>query len=55
MRRRRLGVTVMAALLMSGSSLVAQTFPVDDPVLQQIWQEGMEDYQVYGIAQTLIG
>lgn len=36
------------------SALPAQTFPTDDPVIQQIWQEGMERSQVYPLAQALL-
>ena len=34
----------------------AQTFPTDDPVIRQIWAEGMEEEnsQVYGLAQALL-
>ena len=36
-------------------ALEAQTFPTDDPVIRQMWQEGMEDgSQVFDLAQALL-
>lgn len=34
-------------------ALGAQQFPVDDPVIKAIWAEGMENSQIYPLAQTL--
>lgn len=42
-----------AALLFLPQALGAQQFSVDDPVLNAIWAEGMENSQVYTLAQTL--
>jgi hypothetical protein len=45
------------ALLVSGTVVTvadAQTFPTDDPVVQQIWAEGMENSQTYALAQALL-
>ncbi|MCK5651964.1 MAG: hypothetical protein KAJ42_11330, partial [Gemmatimonadetes bacterium] len=28
-------------------------FPTDDPVIKQIWEEGMENSQIYMLAQVL--
>jgi hypothetical protein len=35
-------------------ALTGQTFPVDDPVLEAMWQEGMENSQAYSLAQVLM-
>lgn len=43
------------ASLATAPALHAQTFPTDDPVIRQMWQEGMEDgSQVYTLAQVLM-
>lgn len=46
----------LAALtLASAPALQAQTFPTNDPVIRQMWQEGMGDgSRVYPLAQTLL-
>jgi hypothetical protein len=45
----------LAALLAAGPArLAAQTFPVDDPVLRQIWAVGMDSSQAYRLAQILL-
>ncbi|UCF18940.1 MAG: M20/M25/M40 family metallo-hydrolase [Gemmatimonadota bacterium] len=36
------------------SPVEAQTFAVEDPVLQQMWQQGMENSQAYQLAQVLL-
>ena len=41
------------ALLVAPLGAVAQSFPTDDPVLRQIWDEGMDRSQVYDLSQTL--
>jgi len=52
MLKRRLSV-LSAALLILPGVLGAQQFSVDDPALKAIWVEGMENSQVYNLAQTL--
>lgn len=42
-----------AALLFLCLPLGAQEFPVDDPVIQAIWEEGMENSQAYDLSQVL--
>ncbi len=37
----------------SPASLEGQTFRTDDPVIRQMWEEGMERSQVYPLAQVL--
>jgi len=50
--RRFLQAWIGVALLLP-QTLFAQQFPVDDPVIKAIWDEGMENSQIYGLAQTL--
>jgi carboxypeptidase Q len=40
-------------VVLSYAPAAAQSFPTDDPVIKTIWQEGMEDSQVYSIGQVL--
>ncbi len=54
MQRRRLGCALVAALLASASAASAQTFPAEDPVLQRLWEEGMENSHAYELAQVLL-
>jgi hypothetical protein len=55
MRPRSLGTAAFALLLSAlAPSLVAQTFAVEDPVLRQIWREGMENSQLPRLAQALM-
>ena len=59
---RRVGVAVAAVALLSALPLgplgagdgAAQTFPSDDPVIQDIWEEGMDNSRVEPLAQTLM-
>lgn len=51
--RIRIGFTLAAVLFAVAPAASAQTFPVDDPVLQRIWEEGMENSQAYSLAQAL--
>ncbi len=46
-------LAVGVGLLATAATAGAQTFPTDDPVLHQMWQEGTENSQVYTLAQTL--
>jgi carboxypeptidase Q len=61
-RRRRSGesdvlrfplLPTLAALLLPAGGLAAQTFPVPDPMLQRIWDEGMQRSQVETLMQAL--
>lgn len=45
--------TAMLALLAAGAAH-AQTFPDDDPVLEEIWTEGTEGSRVEALAQALL-
>lgn len=42
------------ALAVLAAPAAAQSFPTDDPVIQAIWDEGMNRSQVYPLAQTLL-
>jgi hypothetical protein len=52
MTRRSLGALTLCAL--STGALAAQELPSSDPVLQRIWEEGMERSRVEVLAQTLL-
>jgi len=54
MSTRIRGVIAALALVLISTPLVAQTFPDDDPILRDIWAEGMENSQVYALAQALL-
>jgi hypothetical protein len=41
-------------LLLAGRGLSAQTFPTEDQVIKQMWQEGMENSHAYRLAQALL-
>ena len=45
---------LVAALLAWTPSLEAQTYTVDDPVIERMWQEGMENSQAMALAQVLM-
>ncbi len=51
-RMIRLPAALLALLIAAPAA--AQNFPVDDPVLQGIWDEGMDNSQVYPLARTLL-
>ncbi len=53
---RRLLLTLLSGMAFAapGTTADAQTFPTDEPVLRQIWVEGMERSQLYGLAQVLL-
>jgi hypothetical protein len=53
MIKRRLFLLPILALWCVPSSLPAQQFPVDDPVLKAIWEEGMVNSQAYTLSQIL--
>jgi hypothetical protein len=40
-------------MVLSHAPAAAQSFPIDDPVIKAIWQEGMESSQAYNIGQVL--
>jgi hypothetical protein len=44
----------LAAATIAVAPLAAQNFPDDDPILRDIWAEGMENSQVYPLAQELL-
>lgn len=58
MTRLRLGLSVLVA--MTAASVLdpavgeAQTFPVDDPVIREMWAQGMESSQALSLAQVLL-
>jgi hypothetical protein len=41
-------------LVVPPGNVSAQTFPTSDPILEQIWQQGMEHSQLYTLAQALM-
>ncbi|CAN5796551.1 M28 family metallopeptidase [soil metagenome] len=51
---KRTLVWVGALVVAAGTPVQAQTFSTQDPVLQRIWTEGMENSQLYPLAQTLL-
>ena len=54
MKKTRLAVGALVALGLGASPLQAQTFPTNDPVIQSMWQEGMEGSQVFELSQALL-
>jgi carboxypeptidase Q len=54
MRRRTLPFAALLTVLAGATPAVAQTWAVEDPVLRQIWDVGMNQSQVMRIAQTLM-
>ena len=55
MTRTRTLACTLALVTLGSAALQAQTFPTDDPVIQRMWQEGMEDgSQVFELAQALL-
>lgn len=51
--RRLLAFVLGASVVATASPAGAQTFPTDNPVLQRIWREGMDNSHVYRLAQVL--
>ena len=50
-------VLVVAVILATSANVTpldGQTFPTDDPIIQQIWAAGMDSSQVYPLAQALL-
>ncbi len=56
MTKLALAASLLAVLVpIAGSAVAAQTFPTDDPVIRQIWEEGMtERSQVFDLSQALM-
>ncbi len=55
MRHRRIMLALGVGLVVCATGASAQTFPVDDPVIERMWQEGMEENsQAYRLAQALM-
>jgi hypothetical protein len=54
MQMTRFAVVLVAALLTFTHTIAAQTFPVEDPVIERMWQEGMENSQAYSLSQILL-
>ncbi|MEK9506223.1 M20/M25/M40 family metallo-hydrolase [Gaopeijia maritima] len=48
------GPLAALTLALVAAPVASQTFPDDDPILQNIWTEGMERSQVYPLAQALL-
>jgi hypothetical protein len=55
---RRISAFVLLALLALSAGLAlparAQYFPTDDPVIRQIWEQGMENSQIHRLGQVLL-
>ena len=54
MIRRTFTLGLVLALAVPAVRAQAQTFATSDPVLQQIWHEGMENSRTYPLAQALL-
>ncbi|MCH7775063.1 MAG: M20/M25/M40 family metallo-hydrolase [Gemmatimonadetes bacterium] len=54
MRRSLLPLLAAAGIMSSITTARAQTFTTENPVLQRIWAEGMENSHAYRLAQTLL-
>jgi carboxypeptidase Q len=52
-RYGRIVLSLAAVVLIWSQGATAQTFRVDDPVIRQMWTEGMEQSQVESLAQIL--
>lgn len=53
--KRTLFTFIALFTLAAAGPLEAQTFPTDDPIIQRMWQEGMEDgSQIFDLAQALL-
>ncbi len=53
MTRYLFAFSTLAATLVSAVPVVSQTFPTNDPVLRQMWTEGIEKSQTEVLAQVL--
>lgn len=54
MRRSTLSLAATVAVFAGATPALGQTWAVEDPVLRQIWEVGMNDSRVMDIAQTLL-
>jgi hypothetical protein len=54
MRRSHFALVLVAVLLAWAPNLEAQSYTVDDPVIERMWQEGMENSQAMALAQVLL-
>jgi carboxypeptidase Q len=54
MMRTRFAVGLGVLLSLSATAVTAQTFPTANPVLERIWDEGMNRSRLYPLAQTLL-
>lgn len=54
MRLSTIPLYLVLLCLVVATSATAQTFATEEPVLERIWEEGMERSQVYPLAQTLL-
>lgn len=53
--KKTLYAVVALTTLVAARAADAQTFPTDDPVIQRIWQEGMEEgSQIFELSQALL-
>ncbi len=53
MNRYSCALGVLTALLAAGVPAGAQTYPTDDPVIQRMWAEGMENSETFTLAREL--
>jgi carboxypeptidase Q len=52
---KKIWLALVALTALGTNALEAQTFPTDDPVIRQMWQEGMEEgSQVFELSQALL-
>lgn len=51
---RILRITAAGALLLAAAPVAGQTFPAPDPVLQRMWELGMENSRTEDLAQALL-
>lgn len=52
-RTARLALLVLAIVTGTPTAGSAQTFPVEDPTLRAIWEEGIENSHIYSLGQAL--
>lgn len=54
MKRTILALALGAGSMVAAAPMAAQTFPTDDPIIKQIWEEGMNNSQTYPLMQALL-
>ncbi len=54
MRTSLSACSLLAVFFVVAPPLSGQTLPTSDPVLERMWQVGMEESQTYGLAQVLL-